>query len=82
MPARRKTTRRTQKFSTRLKKNPIGTVKSEFNKMGPVGKTATVGIVAGALSPQIASSLNKLPVVGKFMKVFTQAGMKLRMRLK
>ena len=77
--AARKTSRpRTKKFSTKFKQNPIGTTKSEFNKLGTIGKTVVVATLAGATSLGAAQALNGLPVVGPFMAVFTSWGARLR----
>ncbi len=82
MPVKKRTRRTSTKLSTRFKKNPIGTARSEFNKLGIVGKGIVVGVGAGALAPSLANELNKLPVVGKFMRSFTSYGQKIARKLK
>lgn len=79
MPARksgRKAPRR--KLSTRFKQNPIQTTKSEFNKLGPVGKTMVFATIAGATSLTATQALNRMPIVGPFMAMFTSWGARLR----
>jgi hypothetical protein len=82
MPVKKRTRRASTKLSTRFKKNPVGTVRSEFNKLGIIGKSVVVGVSAGAIAPSVASELNRLPIIGKFMRSFTGAGAKLARRLK
>ena len=82
MPVKKRTRRTSTKLSTRFKKNPVGTVRSEFNKLGIIGKSVVVGVGAGALAPSVANELNRLPILGKFMRSFTQAGAKIARRLK
>ena len=60
MAPRRKRKAPKRKLSTRFKNNPIGTTKSEFKKLGPLGQVAVIGIGAGALSAGTANKLNKL----------------------
>ena len=82
MVVKKRTRRASTKLSSRFKKNPVGTVKTEFNKLGIVGKGVVVGVTAGAVAPSLANELNKLPVVGKFMRSFTSYGAKLARKLK
>ena len=80
MVARRKRRAPRKKLGTRLKQNPIGTVKSEFKKLGIVGQLAVIGIAAGATSPMTSSKLDKLPAIGPVMSIFTAWGRKLKMK--
>ena len=48
----------------------------------PISKAAVIGIAAGAATPALASELNKAPVVGKFMRVFTGNGRSIALKLK
>ena len=82
MVAKKRTTRRTKKLATRFKQNPLGTTKSEFNKLGFVGKSVVVGVAAGAIAPTVAKELNNLPILGKFMQAFTGIGAKIGRKLK
>ena len=82
MVAKKRTTRRTKKLSTRFKQNPIQTTRSEFNKLGWMGKSVVVGVTAGAVAPSIAKELNALPVIGKFMRSLTGIGAKIGRKLK
>ena len=83
MPARKSKRRAPQKkFSTKMKQAPVKTLKQEFNKMGVIGKAATVGLVAGAVTPQAAQELNNLPVAGRFFRIFTSYGQQIAARLR
>jgi len=82
MVARKKRRAPRKKLGTRLKQNPIGTIRAEYKKLGIIGKGAVIGIAAGALTPAAATALDTLPVVGKFMRIFTGYGRKLGMKLK
>ena len=67
-----------KKLSTRFKQNPIQTTKSEFNKLGIVGKALVISTVAGATSVQLTQQINQLPIVGGILSAFTMAGARLR----
>ena len=82
MVARRRRKAPKRKLSTRFKNNPIGTTKSEFKKLGPLGQIAVIGLGAGAFSSATAQKLNKLPILGQVFQIFTQAGTKFRMKMK
>ena len=77
---KRKAPRR--KLSTRFKQNPLQTSRTEFNKLGPVGKMAVVGVAAGAVSATAAKQLNDLPFIGKVFKIFTGYGATLARKMK
>jgi len=77
---KRKAPRR--KLSTRFKQNPLQTTRAEFNKLGPVGKMAVVGVGAGAISATAAKQLNDLPFIGKVFKIFTGYGATLARKMK
>jgi hypothetical protein len=82
MVARRKRAAPKKKLSTKFKQQPINTVKAEFRKLGPVGKAAVVGIAAGATSVSAAAALDGLPVIGKYMSVFTNWGRSIGLKMK
>ena len=83
MPARKAKRRApTKKFSTKMKQAPVKTLKQEFNKMGVVGKAATIGLVAGALTPAASQELNNLPVAGRFFRIFISYGQQIASRLR
>jgi hypothetical protein len=77
MPVKKRRAPR-KKLSTKFKQNPIQTTKSEFNKLGPIGKTMVVATIAGATSLQASRALDQLPLVGPFMQVFTSWGARIR----
>ena len=80
--AKKKTKRTRTKLSTRFKRDPISTARTEFKKLHPISKAAIIGVAAGALTPTAAGELTKLPIVGKFMRIFTNYGAKLSRKLK
>lgn len=82
MVARKRRRSPRKKLGTRFKQNPVGTTKSEFKKLGIIGQAAVIGIAAGALSPQASNTLNKLPIVGSIMGIFTSWGRKLSTKMK
>jgi|TARA_E500000331_G_C17257623_1_gene713797 hypothetical protein len=83
MPARKARRRAPQqKWSTKFKKAPVKTLKSNWKSMGPVGKAATVAVAAGMVGGQAASQINNLPVIGRFMRIGTSFGSNLRARLR
>ena len=82
MVARRKRRAPRKKLGTRFKQNPVGTTKSEFKKLGLFGQAAVIGIAAGAISPSTSNKLDKLPVVGSIMNIFTTWGRKLAFKMK
>ena len=83
MPARKAKRRAPQKkFSTKMKQAPVKPLKQEFNKMGIVGKGATIALIAGAVTPAAAQELNNLPVAGRFFRIFTSYGQQLASRLR
>jgi len=82
MVARKRRRVAKQKLSTRFKKNPIGTTKSEFKKLGPMGQIATVGLIAGYASAKTANKLNKLPVIGSVFDIFTSWGASIKRKMK
>jgi len=75
---RRKAPRK--KLMTRFKQNPLGTVRSEFKKLGPLGQIAVIGVAAGASGGTIAFKLDKLPVIGQVFSIFTAYGRKLKQK--
>jgi|TARA_Y100000310_G_scaffold333219_1_gene410321 hypothetical protein len=79
---KKKTRKSRTKLSTKFKRDPIGTARREFKKLHPVSKAAVIGVAAGALTPQAAQEINKLPFVGKFMKIFTGYGATLKRKMK
>ncbi len=81
MVARKRRAPRKQKLSTRFKKNPIGTTKSEFKKLGPVGQIAVIGLGAGYASAKTANKLNKLPIIGSVFDIFTSWGANLKRKM-
>jgi len=81
MVARKRRTATKQKLSTRFKKNPIGTTKGEFKKLGVVGQIAVVGLVAGYASSKTANKLNKLPIIGQVFDVFTSWGANIKRKM-
>jgi hypothetical protein len=70
------------KWSTKFKRAPVKTLKAEWTKMGPVGKLATVAVGAGISGGAIASQVNALPIIGRFMRIGTSAGANIRRRLR
>jgi hypothetical protein len=82
MVARKRRRVAKQKLSTRFKKNPIGTTKSQFKSLGPVGQIAVIGIAAGYASARTAQKLNKLPVLGSVFDIFTTWGASLKRKMK
>ena len=78
MPAKKTRRAPRQKLSTKFKKDPIKTTRSEFNKLGTIGKVAVVATVAGATSLQATRALDNLAIVGPFMQIFTQLGSRIR----
>lgn len=83
MPVRKAKRRAPQKkFSTKLKQAPVKTLKQEFNKMSIIGKGATIGLIAGAVTPAAAQELNRLPVAGRFFRIFTSYGQQIASRLR
>ena len=81
-PRARKRKAPVQKFSTKLKRAPVKTLKQSWRSMGVIGKGASVAIAAGLLGGQAASQVNNLPVVGRFMRIGTTFGANLRRRLR
>ena len=82
MVARKRRKAPTKKLSTKLKQNPVGTLKSEWKKLGWIGQGAVIGITAGALGASTASKLTNLPVVGEVMSIFTSLGARLTRGMK
>ena len=80
--AKKKTKRTRTKLSTRFKRDPISTVRTEFKKLHPISKAAVIGVAAGALTPIAASEINQLPFIGKYMKIFTNYGATLKRKMK
>tara|TARA_B110000438_G_C15492519_1_gene512080 strand:+ start:109 stop:363 length:255 start_codon:yes stop_codon:yes gene_type:complete len=80
MVAKKRTTRRSQKLSTRFKKSPLTTTVNEAKKLGipkPVTKAALIGIAAAIVTPAAATQLDRIP----FMNIFTGYGRAIRQRL-
>ncbi len=67
-----------RKLSTRFKQEPIRTAKTEWNKIGTVGKIAIVSVVAGATSLQASRAIDGLPIVGPFLSALTSFGARIR----
>jgi len=78
MVARKRRKAPRKKLMTRFKQNPVGTTRSEFKKLGPLGQVAVIGVVAGGTSAAIAQKLDKLPVIGQVFSIFTGIGRKLK----
>jgi hypothetical protein len=80
MVVKKRTTRRSQKLSTRFKKSPLTTTVNEAKKLGipkPVTKAALIGIAAAIVTPAAATQLDRIP----FMNIFTGYGRAIRQRL-
>ena len=74
MAPRAKRAKPKPKLTTRLKKDPIGTTKSEVNKTG-VFKYVIGAAVLGALGGQaMATQLRNIPIVGGVLSVAASKG--------
>lgn len=82
MAVRRKRRATKKKLSTKFKQDPVGTLRSEYRKLSIPAKAAVIGVAAGAVTPAAAKELNRLPLLGKFMSIFTGYGAKLARKLK
>jgi hypothetical protein len=82
MPVRKTRRAPRKKWSTKFKQAPVKTLKQEFNKMGPIGKGATIAVAAGMIGGSAAQQINNLPIVGRFMRIGTNFGSTLRNRLR
>ena len=77
---------RSSTFKSRWKKNPIGTLKAEFNKLGkakyPVALIG-IGLASVPVADEIVSAGSKVsPTLGSLMSVFTNYGKNLGMRFR
>ena len=77
MPARKTKAPRKKALKTKLKQDPIGTMKGEVNKTGalkyPIG-AYILGAIGGA---GIATALQRVPVVCGILSVMASKGAKL-----
>ena len=82
MPVKKARRAPQKKFSTKLKQAPVKTLRQEFNKMSIIGKGATIGLIAGAVTPQAAQELDRVPFAGRFFRIFTSYGRQIANRFK
>jgi hypothetical protein len=82
MPVKKTRKAPQKKFSTKMKQAPVKTLRQEFNKMGIIGKGATIGLIAGAVTPAAAQELDRIPVAGRFFRIFTSYGQQIARRLR
>ena len=74
MAARRKRAAPKKKLTTKLKQDPVSTIKSEVNKTGLfkyIIGAALLGVVGGT---QMSSQLRQIPVVGGVLSVAASKG--------
>jgi len=85
-PRKKNNGNRKTTFKTRFKRNPIGTMKTEFNKLGkakyPVALIG-MGIVTAPLADEIVAAGSRIsPSLGSLMSVFTNYGKTISQRMK
>jgi len=63
-----------KKLTTKLKQEPIGTIKSEVNKTGLFKYVIGAGLLGVMGGQQMASQLNQIPIVGGILSVAARKG--------
>ena len=74
MPVKKTRRRSTPKLSTRLKKDPIGTAKTEVNKTGLFKYVIGASVLGAIGGTAMAVQMRKIPIVGGILSVAASKG--------